>query len=50
MKVIVVIGYKLFEFGIFKNDYLGVECIKKVLYCKLIIFVEDGLEWVIISG
>ena len=26
------------------------ECIKKALHRKLTNFVEDGLEWVIISG
>ena len=49
MKVIAVTGYKPFELGIFKNDHPGVECIKKALHRKLITFVEDGLEWVIIS-
>ena len=48
MKVIAVTGYKPFELGIFKND-AGVECIK-ALHRKLTNFVEDGLEWVIISG
>ena len=50
MKVIAVTGYKPFELGIFKNDRPGVECIKKALHRKLTNFVEDGLEWVIISG
>ena len=50
MKVIAVTGYKPFELGIFKNDPPGVECIKKALHRKLTNFVEDGLEWVIISG
>lgn len=50
MKVIAVTGYKPFELGIFKNDHPGVGCIKKALHRKLTTFVEDGLEWVIISG
>ncbi len=50
MKVIAVTGYKPFELGIFKNDHPGVECIRKALRRKLTAFVEDGLEWVIISG
>ena len=49
MKVIAVTGYKPFELGIFKNDHPGVEY-KKALHRKLTNFVEDGLEWVIISG
>nr|MBR9646520.1 DUF1273 family protein [Streptococcus sp. 11-4097] len=31
-------------------DHPGVECIKKALHRKLTTFVEEGLEWVIISG
>ncbi|MBE5105379.1 DUF1273 domain-containing protein [Bacillus thuringiensis] len=50
MKVVAVTGYKPFELGIFKNDHPGVACIKKALHRKLITFVEEGLEWVIISG
>ncbi|QUG83384.1 DUF1273 domain-containing protein [Bacillus nitratireducens] len=50
MKVVTVTGYKPFELGIFKNDHPGVEYIKKALRRKLTAFVEDGLEWVIISG
>ena len=49
MKVIAVTGYKPFELGIFKM-IIRVECIKKALHRKLTNFVEDGLEWVIISG
>ncbi|WJE54160.1 DUF1273 domain-containing protein [Bacillus cereus] len=50
MKVVAVTGYKPFELGIFKNDHPGVSCIKKAVRRKLLAFVEEGLEWVIISG
>ncbi len=50
MKVVAVTGYKPFELGIFKKDHPGVDCIKKAPHRKLTAFVEDGLEWVIISG
>lgn len=50
MKVITISGYKSFELGIFKNDDQAVLYIKKSIEKTLISFVEEGLEWVIISG
>ncbi|WP_110927658.1 DUF1273 domain-containing protein [Bacillus massiliglaciei] len=50
MKVLYVTGYKAFEFGIFKNDHEAVPFIKKAIRGRLETLVEDGLEWVIISG
>lgn len=50
MKVLYLTGYKAFELGIFKNDHEGVQYIKKAIRQRLIPLVEDGLEWVIISG
>lgn len=50
MKVLAVTGYKPFELGIFKNDHPGVTYIKKALYRKFLTFLEEGLEWIIISG
>ena len=49
MKVIAVTGYKPFELGIFKT-IIQSRMYKKALRRKLTAFVEDGLEWVIISG
>ncbi|KWW11295.1 hypothetical protein AS888_01820 [Peribacillus simplex] len=50
MKVLYLTGYKAFEFGIFKNDHEAVKYIKKAIEQRLLPLVEDGLEWVIISG
>ncbi|MGE7878397.1 DUF1273 domain-containing protein [Peribacillus muralis] len=50
MKVLYLTGYKAFEFGIFKNDHEAVRYIKKAIEQRLLPLVEDGLEWVIISG
>ncbi|MBT2690064.1 DUF1273 domain-containing protein [Bacillus sp. ISL-47] len=49
-KVAVVSGYKPFEVGIFKNDDPAVGYIKTAIKKSLISLLEDGLEWVIISG
>ena len=50
MKVLYVTGYKTFELGIFKNDHEAVKYIKKAIKSRLLPIVEEGLEWVIISG
>ncbi|MFE8695711.1 DUF1273 domain-containing protein [Cytobacillus sp. FJAT-53684] len=49
-KVAIVSGYKPFEIGIFKNDDPAVDYIKMALRNQLISLLEEGLEWVIISG
>lgn len=50
LKVVTVSGYKSFELGIFKNDDQAVTYIKKAIQKSLNSLIEDGLEWVIISG
>ncbi|OZM57325.1 hypothetical protein CIB95_07625 [Lottiidibacillus patelloidae] len=50
MKVVLVTGYKAHELGIFDNKHPGVRIIKQVVKTKLISLIEEGLEWVIISG
>jgi uncharacterized phage-like protein YoqJ len=50
IKVLAVSGYKPFELGIFKNDHPSVMFIKAALRKELIPIIEDGLEWVLISG
>lgn len=50
MKVLYITGYKAFELGIFKNDHEAVKYIKKAIRQRLLPLVEEGLEWVIISG
>ncbi|WP_045516859.1 DUF1273 domain-containing protein [Neobacillus niacini] len=50
MKVLAISGYKPFELGIFKNDHPSVLFIKAALKKALNTMIEDGLEWVLISG
>ncbi len=50
MKVLAISGYKPFELGIFKYDHPSVWYIKAAIKKALLPFVEDGLEWVLISG
>ncbi|WP_163101113.1 DUF1273 domain-containing protein [Peribacillus alkalitolerans] len=50
MKVLYLTGYKAFELGIFKNNHEGVHYIKKAIRHTLIALIEDGLEWVLVSG
>ncbi|MDR7075332.1 putative phage-like protein YoqJ [Neobacillus niacini] len=50
IKVAAISGYKPFELGIFKNDHPSVFFIKAALKKALIPMIDDGLEWVIISG
>ncbi len=50
MKIIAVTGYKPFELGIFKQDEPALQYIKAELRKRLAALIEDGLEWVLISG
>jgi uncharacterized phage-like protein YoqJ len=50
MKIVAVSGYKPFELGIFRMDHPGVHFIKKALEKQLRLLMENGLEWVLISG
>jgi uncharacterized phage-like protein YoqJ len=50
VKVMAVTGYKTHELGIFDEKHQGIKYIKKVLEKRLVSFIEDGLEWVLISG
>ncbi|QHW31281.1 DUF1273 domain-containing protein [Paenibacillus rhizovicinus] len=50
MKQILVTGYKASELGIFSDKHPGVAIIKKALKQRLQALVEEGLEWVIVSG
>jgi uncharacterized phage-like protein YoqJ len=49
-KVLAISGYKPFELGIFKRDHPSVVFIKAAIKKELIKRLEDGLEWVLISG
>jgi len=50
IKILAVTGYKNFELGIFKNDSKEANYIKRALQKQLKAFIEEGLEWVIITG
>jgi uncharacterized phage-like protein YoqJ len=50
LKVVVVTGYKAHELGIFDPKHEGVKIIKKVLNKRLTELIEQGLQWVLISG
>ncbi|GEK32923.1 SLOG family protein [Kurthia sibirica] len=50
IKKITITGYKAHELGIFNDDHAGIPVIKHALTERLITLLEDGLEWVLISG
>ncbi|GGK02222.1 UPF0398 protein YpsA [Lentibacillus kapialis] len=50
MKVLAVTGYKPMEINIFKHDDKRINVLKAAIEKRLIGFIEEGLEWVIISG
>jgi uncharacterized phage-like protein YoqJ len=50
IKILAISGYKPFELGIFQKDHPSVSYIKKAIKKELLPMVEDGLEWVLISG
>lgn len=50
IKTIYVSGYRSFEIGVFQENDPKIEIIKNSLKKELISYLEDGLEWVIVSG
>lgn len=50
LKRLFVSGYKAHELGIFNEKNPGLQIIKKALKRELVRFLEEELEWVIISG
>ncbi|MDQ1145305.1 putative phage-like protein YoqJ [Bacillus sp. SORGH_AS 510] len=50
IKVLAISGYKPFELGIFKKDHPSVQFIKLAFKKALLPLIEEGLEWVLISG
>ncbi|WP_175423098.1 DUF1273 domain-containing protein [Lysinibacillus fusiformis] len=45
-----ITGYKPHELGIFNDKHPGISIIKKALENRLRLLLDEGLEWVIISG
>ncbi|MDD9265855.1 DUF1273 domain-containing protein [Paenibacillus sp. GCM10023248] len=50
MKRVLITGYKASELGIFSLKHQGIPIIKKAIQKRLIPLVEEGLEWVVVSG
>jgi uncharacterized phage-like protein YoqJ len=50
VKVAAVSGYKPFELGIFQQNHPSVQYIKLAIKKELVALLEEGLEWVIITG
>jgi len=50
VKVLTVSGYKPMELNIFKESDERVAIIKTAIAKRLIGFIEEGLEWIIVSG
>jgi len=50
IKRLVITGYKPHELGIFNQNHPGIPIIKTAIQRKLIELIDDGLEWVILSG
>jgi len=50
LKSVLVAGYKASELGIFSQKHAGIAIIKKALTKRLLALMDDGLEWVVVSG
>lgn len=50
VKRLVVTGYKQHELGIFNDSHPGIPIIKKAIQNQLLPLIEEGLEWIILSG
>src|SRR5690625_1081644 len=50
MKILTVTGCKPMELSIFSEEDPRIEFIKRAIEKRLISFIEEGLEWVLISG
>jgi uncharacterized phage-like protein YoqJ len=47
---VLIMGYKAAELGIFSLKHPGIEIIKKAIKKQIISLMDEGLEWVIVSG
>lgn len=50
IKRLAVTGYKAHELGVFNDKHPGLPFIKLAIERQLRSFLEDGLEWVLVSG
>ncbi|MEI5907242.1 DUF1273 domain-containing protein [Bacillus spongiae] len=49
-KVVTITGYKTYELGIFNSNDPAIGYIKLAIKKELLALVDEGLEWVLISG
>ncbi len=49
-KVTVITGYKPFELGLFHQSDKAIHYIKQAIQRRLLPLIDEGLEWVLISG
>jgi uncharacterized phage-like protein YoqJ len=50
LKRVLITGYKATELGIFSLKHPGIPIIKKALKKQILSLIDEGLEWVIVSG
>jgi uncharacterized phage-like protein YoqJ len=50
MKSVLIAGYKASELGIFSQKHPGIGIIKKAIAKRILALIDDGLEWVVVSG
>lgn len=50
MQTVYITGYRPHELGIFKDSHPGVPIIKKAIENELRVLLDNGLDWVVISG
>jgi uncharacterized phage-like protein YoqJ len=50
VKVAAISGYKPFELGVFQHNHPSAEYIKIAIKKSLLPLIDEGLEWVMISG
>lgn len=50
IKKLFITGYRPQELGIFSDNHPGIAVIKQALENKLRLLIDEGLEWVLISG
>ncbi|KIL48019.1 DUF1273 domain-containing protein [Jeotgalibacillus campisalis] len=50
MRILTISGYKSHEIGIYKQSDPAVSIIKKALKQQILANIEEGLEWILVSG
>lgn len=50
IKTIHISGYRNYEIGIFQGNDPKIKVIKKILKSEIISYLEQGMEWLLISG